>query len=261
MEDLLISNNEKYKTLTCCHTDNRDCECYKCLQDGFYQTPESYNCAKKLNCYVLNYVPSFTSEIIHYLNNSKILETNFIDKTVNILSLGCGCATDLMALNFYINTKKLNIKIKYHGIDKSDLWLRKTFENATFEQKDVLIDGLDLSDVDIVFINKLFSTLHTQNFHNEFIQILTNSIQNQLKTNSFLIFNDINSNKKGRDIFDKKISKLFNTKRRYFFTDCPYFESHWLPISDKKIFFNIPDNLSYRPSSKIGKVIIFEYKK
>ena len=115
MIDILHSCNEQLKTLPCCHGEEHDCNCYYCLREGFYIKPDEYTCFKKLCYYVINYGPSFASEIYHYLVKSKIID-EFIaqNKTeLKIVSLGCGFGPDMYAIEKYKSDNSLPISISY----------------------------------------------------------------------------------------------------------------------------------------------------
>lgn len=47
------------QSMFCCHEDDRDCNCYSCLYEGFNTVPDEYDCAKKMNYYVLKYGSSY----------------------------------------------------------------------------------------------------------------------------------------------------------------------------------------------------------
>lgn len=114
--------------------------------------PDSYDCEKKVNYYVLNYGPSFASEIYHYLAFTQVLEEFESKRKLKILSLGCGFAPDLIALKKYIKDKQLVIQIEYCGIDKSDSWnsARYSTENAEFIEGDVT-KSLNMDGYDFIF--------------------------------------------------------------------------------------------------------------
>lgn len=211
MKKILSICNDIYKVQPCCHGDGRACNCYNCLRAGFYsEMPDTYECLKKLYYYVMNYGPAYASEIYHYLSKSQILENNFAGKSLRIISLGCGFSPDFIALVRYIDTNNLKIKLTYIGLDIEPSWnkLRVTDSRAQYFECD-LLSGFDLTSYNLVFINKLYSTLKQNNNMKPFMDILIQQIKNTLPSNSFLVFNDINHLNMGRDKFDSSIKDLF----------------------------------------------------
>lgn len=269
MKELLLKCNKKYGELECCHSNGRPCACNECLRGGFYGGgPECYNCEKKMHYYVLNYGPSYASEIYHYLSESKILEiVSRGKKSINVLSLGCGFAPDLLAIRKYIADNRLSVHIDYHGIDESSSWnnVRIKDPHASFENGDVT-SSLDFTGYDLIFIVKLFSTLKGLGKHRSFLELLTDSITRQLGPESVIVFVDVNLDSKGRDIFNPHISRLFQAARRYRFDPEGYgrFSRGWITLGIRRNVFEIPGGLSFPPSNTpllvTGDTICFEYR-
>lgn len=262
MIELLNRCNTYRANNGCCHTDGRACNCYPCLQSGFYGMPDHYDCRKKLCYYVLNYGPSYASEIYHYLAASQILESFVPRGVVNILSLGCGFAPDLIAIDKYIRNNNLQLRVNYTGVDASDCWQPSRYVNATsvFHTGDVAA-YMRMNGFDIVFMVKLFSTLLQNNQHQQFLQLLHTTITNELSAGSYLVFNDVNSWKKGRDIFHNSIRQHFTGLRQYYFADPPYHGDNWIHIPSQQIAFDIPANLTVNPLREIRQTVVFEYRK
>jgi hypothetical protein len=263
MNSLLLQCDKNYNSLPCCHPEPYQCNCSDCMRKDFHERPDIYNCEKKANYYVLNYGPSFTSEIYHYFTASQILENNFNQKTVNILSLGCGFAPDLLALERYIFNNNLSINFHYHGLEISPAWIttRSSHTNTTFLIEDVS-NNINFTDFDIIFIVKLFSTLRKNNLHNQFLISLNNAISSQLVSNSYVIFIDINSIHMGRDDFHDSVKGLFGSYHQYYSGyQPPYYESSWTKIEQQDIVFSIPDSLCITPLREIRNNIFFEYRK
>jgi hypothetical protein len=262
MIDILNKCSAQYSLLVCCHP-KPNCDCLKCLPDGFFGNDDNYSCEKKQYSYVMRYGSIFASEIYHYLEHSQILEQNFTNSTVKVLSLGCGFAPDLIALQKYINDKQLSVQYEYTGIDISDSWnnIRISDDNVMYCTDNVL-SGFDLSDYDIVFVVKLYSALRKITSHNKFIDILKNQIKNKLKSGAFLIFDDFNSVNMGRDEFDEKISGLFSSKKYFYFNvGGAHHEAGYDSIPGVNNVFNIPDKLIISPEKEVKRDVIFEYKK
>jgi hypothetical protein len=262
MIDILNNCSAQYSLLGCCHP-RQNCDCLKCFPDGFFGNDDNYSCEKKQYSYVIRYGPIFASEIYHYLGHSQILEKNYNNKIINILSLGCGFAPDLLALQKYINDKQLSIQFEYTGIDITDSWnnIRISDDNAIYGTENVL-SGFDLSDYDIIFVVKLYSALRKFGHHNKFMEILKKQITNKLKNGAFLIFDDFNSCNMGRDEFDEKISGLFSSKKYFYFNvGGAHHEASYESIPGLNNVFNIPDHLIISPEKEVKRDVIFEYRK
>jgi hypothetical protein len=261
MIDILERCDKLYKKEKCCHTKRR-CNCYSCLNEGFFVTSDTYECFKKHLYYVMNYGPSYSSEIYNYLKHSQILENNFNNKNIKILSLGCGFAPDLIALEKYIENENLDINFEYTGLDASTGWskIRNQASNVNYITIDINT-GFDLSEYDIVFIVKLFSTLYNNDLDGPFLTILQDQITNNLKNGSFLIFIDVNSCYEGRDIFNGLVKNLFTSSKLFFYNVRGAYQDNFEEIQYTNITFDVPDSVSISPLMELNKTIVFEYKK
>lgn len=263
MDHLLLECNKNLETMPCCHKDKRVCNCYNCLKGGFFEGQDSYNCKKKLSYYVVNYGPSFASELYHYFDKSHILETlSARNSGIKILSLGCGFAPDLVAISKYLEMKTLSINYTYHGIDLSQNWdcCRYTNKYATFSIDDVL-SNITLENYDLIFVTKLFSTLKKNKQHLLFRKTLIDAISTQMLSESVLVFCDINSKWEGRDLFDNYVENEFNSVRRYCFTNPKYTPSNCTVIQNTDVVFKIPNGLKISPLMSTTNVVCFEYTK
>jgi len=183
-------------------------------------------------------------------------------QNIKILSLGCGLGPDLFAINKYIEDTRSRTRVRYIGADKQAAWsrIRIAQENAKFEQKDVL-EGLDLSRYDLIFLCKLISTLKRNNKVNEFYSILTNAINSTLHSDCCLVFVDVNSCHTGRDEFCRIITPLFSTVRQFYFDTPPYIDRGWRLIPNNHVVFDIPNEISISPLRLVAKDVVFEYWK
>lgn len=267
MKDFILQCEKKYKALPCCKSDSRAvvCNCSICMQAGFYIGGlDTYDCEKKVHYYVLNYGPSYASEVYYYLSESKILE-HFasLNKKIKILSLGCGFAPDLLAITEYISVNQLSVDFEYYGIDKSTSWANARYfsPNASFQNGDVT-SLIDLTDYDLVFVVKLFSTLKRHGEHTKFLSVFTNAVQTQLKSGGVVVFIDVNDRDVGRDEFDQAINgNCENSVTKYRFDGYGIYSVGWVTIGKKNIVFSIPSGLQISPLSTTGKTICFEYVK
>ena len=260
MNYILTNCNNIYITEKCCHKDYRQCNCYDCLSSSFYGSIDSYNCLKKLCYYTMNYGPSYCSEIYHLLNQAKLIEHS--DKNpINILSLGCGFGSDLIALKKYFQNNNINRALNYLGLDKEPLWnnIRLPSMYKYFKVHDVLT-GFDLSNQDIIFINKLYSTLLSIKKNKCFLKILKKEVLN-MKEGSILIFNDINHIDKGRDNFDYEMTRCFSDVKRYFFNINGAYKGNYIEITGTQNICTIPNTLSVSPKTDVFKTVFFIYYK
>lgn len=208
--------------------ENKNGNCLLCTQNNFRSmNNDTYDCLKKLCTYTMFYGPLYVNEIYNFLVQSNFLKSyieqqrNIIKSNpiygfnnltpndsipiyLNIMSLGCGFGPDDIALNKYRdNHLDWNVNFNYFGYDKEPLWNFITQNNALPITRDLLM-GMNFENVEnvnILFINKLFSTLRNFNLGEDFLAILSGALEN-LSTGSFVIFNDINNRVEGRDVFD-----------------------------------------------------------
>jgi hypothetical protein len=264
MFDQVLSQCEQnVLSMICCHDDERICNCYNCLYAGFRVTPDTYNCEKKNNYYVLKYGSSYISEIYHYLDNSQIIESFGADN-INILSLGCGFCPDYYAISQYITDKGLGVHFHYNGLEYSAAWgtTRLSHANAICTQAD-LLNPFSFQNIHIIMLNKVFSTIFRHEFANEFLFNLSNAINTSMQQNSILVFNDINHIAMGRDLFDKSISPLFSISniKKYYTDNPPYTESTWKKIPQNFLVSPITALPFIEPIDFINRNVFFEYRK
>jgi hypothetical protein len=233
------------------------------LYSGFREKPDEYNCEKLTNYYVLKYGSSYISEIYHYLENSKIIES-LGNTTINVLSLGCGFCPDYFAISQYITDKNLSVQFQYTGLEQSSAWntTRLSFPNANCFQAD-LLKPFSFENIHIIMLNKVFSTIFRHGTANTFLFNLSNAINNSMLLDSILVFNDINHIKMGRDFFDTRISQLFSNQkiRKYYTDNPPYTEPAWEKIPQNHVVFPMTALPFIEPINFINRNVFFEYKK
>jgi hypothetical protein len=241
--------NNKYK----------DGDCFKCLRNSFFEKKlDTYDCLKKLSLYVLYYGELYVKEIYHFLDSSGLLEKNYLfsKKMINILSLGAGFCPDNIAVEQYIDKKNLNLEYNYYGFDiergwreirndkniKLANWRTNTTDTSEILPKirSVLYD-MNFSNYDIIFINKLFSTL-VNHGQNELFLYKFNSALKSLPQASLVILNDRNEFRIIEE-FNNNIDKSLQLIARY------YIEAPCSPyIKDFKEI-----NFHYNSLNKLGK--------
>lgn len=243
IERITQKANERYVNHKCndCLYLNCTSSCEKCLEychyperaikDGFEK--RDYNCLNMIDFYVCKYSYKNATEIIRaFLCMKKIIENN----TINILSLGCGPCSELMAID---TIKKRNLitfdKIFYKGIEVNiEIWkniysdINSNFAENYIKNEDVInISNFEIyfmnDAVNIICINYLLSTIQRckPDSINSFLNSLACSINNS-KKKIIVLFNDINLsiNYEGgiREYFDTFASKLigYSSKEIHF---------------------------------------------
>lgn len=264
MTDILNRCDALYKKELDCSDKNERYKkggCLECTQKNFrISNNDTYDCLKKLCTYTMYYGPIYINEIYSFLKESKIIENNFLElnRPINVMSLGCGFAPDDIALHKYINTYLVgkNVHFNYEGYDIEPLWNFITQTDAKPITYNVL-DGINLQDINILFINKLFSTLKNLGLHNDFLKILRNALE-QLPSGSFVVFNDVNHYERGRDDFDKFMnSNNLKCINKYYFDG--YSGDYTYITMDSNICYII-DNPSIK-AKELNQTIIFLYQK
>ena len=183
---IIEENIQTYDT----YKDNN--KCLACLQYNYNPSGnDKYDCLVKVAYYSIFYGRLYVSEIYYFLKRSQILEKIMNKKKdIKVLSLGCGFMPDLIAIDKYKNDMWLkDVEIGYQGYDIEALWKEIVLCPQCFEIKDVVNDSFDCTDVDIVFINKLFSSLNSDLEKTLFLENFI-SATNNLPANSLIIFND-----------------------------------------------------------------------
>lgn len=268
MIDILNRCDELINQLDDCQDIEERQNCPTCMSTSFYNpNMDTYNCLKKLAYYTINYGPIYISEIYHFLNKSKLLETIIEENgdpetlDLNIKSFGCGFAPDDIALNKYRKNNNLNnLNFNYFGSDIEPLWKYITNTNAVPIIHDVL-DGISFNNVNIVFLNKIFSTLKNHDLADDFLEKLEDAIIN-LPEGSYLVFNDINNNKMGRDDFhDFAINTELTLVKKYYFNVEGAYTGDFSAIDDINNICIIPETLTHSPKEVVNKTVIFLYKK
>lgn len=250
--------------LNCEEFDEKE-SCLKCLTSSFYsQNSDTYNCLKKLATYTIEYGSMYVSEIYHFLEESQLFQKHFKEKDkINILSLGCGFKPDYIAVKKYLTNKDIEIKVEYKGHDIEPLWndIINDIDNLTpIDVKDI-IDGFDCNNIDILFMNKVFSTLKNCGTETDFLDTFQDEIDN-LKVGSFIIFNDINNRDMGRDTFDTFATEnSLEVVGKFFFNREGAYTVNYTSIESSHNICNIPDDISFTPRDAPTKAIFFLYKK
>jgi hypothetical protein len=261
------NKHQGYKCINHCSHDNANCSgfCSSCMEELTWNKANgrtNYNCENLTAYYVCKFLNRFSSEIYHAINSSFIAEKLINFEKFNILSLGCGPCSDVIAFDtFNITNMSKPVDIYYRGIDIAKSWqyihqkLKKLAEenNYTeplFSYSDVfkkIKDG-PIKDVNILVVQNLISTFKRTGSDeklSDFINNLTENVINYMPNNSVIIINDINSINLLRDKWLSVVkSKLESSPRRgryhILYFDKNYGNTSWLQHTNDKIIFDYP---------------------
>lgn len=192
------------------HHCNRNCK--TCLDDLHFHKNlirDDYNCEHLLDYYVCRYSYKYCSEMIYALEQVDLSSFPYL----NILSLGCGGAADLMAFDYM----KYSKKIAYAGFDRNPSWekihnrIEKQYEDRSvvfYRGIDVLkyFDTHTIPRCNVLSIEYLISffykTLGKDGMRDWFKTLVEKIIQLKPENSPLLvIINDVDSINTGRDTF------------------------------------------------------------
>lgn len=235
-------------------------KCLDCVRDSYKPNGnDKYDCLIKLAHYTIYYSISYVSEIYYFLKKSQILEKIINNKKdIKVLSLGCGFMPDLIAIDKYKNDMWLEgIEIYYQGYDIEALWEEIALCPQCLGVKDVVNDNFDCTDVDIIFVNKLFSTLKRNELHMDFLCNFKNQLED-LPIGSFIVYNDVNHEKEGRDIFNKCVSNKSYELVQKFYTKG--FNNGYKEL-EVNFICDFPNDSQIKPKDYLNETVFFLYQK
>jgi len=116
--------------------------------------------------YLLRYLPAYVTE--YYTIYKDIMNINYIDSEVNILSIGSGCALDYYGAYFAsLNNRLVGEDIRYTGIDKTEWDYRINLGNKeiNFYNQDIgLLDRLYACNYNVIIFPKSIGEFDSQLF-------------------------------------------------------------------------------------------------
>lgn len=252
------------------HESNQKCNdyeergnCISCVTNSFNGlNNDNYNCLEKLAYYTIYFGPMYVSEIYHFLRESQIIEKKFLqlDRPINIISLGCGFGPDYIALLKYCKDKWLDVEINYKGYDIEPLWgnISSAIIHNIPELKNIVEDDFDCSETDIIFMNKVFSTLKNNKLHNDFLSNFKDQLE-FLPNGSLVVYNDINYFET-RDKFEKfMLQNAFQCKQKYYAYKS--YGENWIKLENDNNIIKLPDNLPVSPRTNSVDLVFFIYEK
>lgn len=211
-------------------------DCEKCLD--YIHNPNhaksgapdrKYDCTHMADFYTCKYSCRYTSEIMYAIE--RCLDLHSL-KELKVLSFGCGPCTDLFAID---ELRKRNVltydKLEYRGVDYSKnvwRWIHrdiKSFESDDCSIKFYYEDACDLINKieagnwtpNVIVFQYVFSDMqkHTDvQSINNFINTFAQYYNKKVKSNTYIILNDINLGRSyggGREFFDRLLGKLNNS--------------------------------------------------
>lgn len=230
-EEIFKYCDEKYKNGKCkacnhpsgtCKCNDEKCEytCAYCLEDIHHGKEKyrrkEYNCERLTYFYVGRYLPKYVSEMSYLIENSLSPQEN---DNLNILSVGCGPCSELMAfenLGFDVN--------KYIGIDYNKTWANihnkiKEVINKSTQDNDKIkyyyddfinLEIEDFKDVNVLVLNYVLSSFeHSDNTRilKNFIPKIKELIEKKTSSPFYILINDIEqewgSNLYANDLLDE----------------------------------------------------------
>jgi len=223
-------------------------DCKTCLSNIFFNYEHrlrTYKCLPITYSYVERYTNIFASEIYRILFQYDDIWNNISNK--NIVSIGCGPATELIAIEKIMRDKAVQPTCQYMGFDPNNIWssvwniLTNIFQShniqLSFIDSMLSIDNPVLKNTKLLILNHVVSDVfkHAQNPKVDIINFLQNDITpiiQQMPIDSFILINDINSFRMGRDEIEKWAHSIINTS----IIEIGYFENVEHPNSQ----FNTP---------------------
>ena len=235
--------DERYRSHHCercsysIHCPN-DCE--KCLE--YIHFPQNapverkYDCKRMMDFYVCKYAHKYTSELIYALSMLRDLRTR---RHLNVLSIGCGPCTDLLALDYLVSNRKYNAStIDYRGVEiNTEIWsnIHNDLFNMLPQDWDFKIIPSDICDCidillcqdwkpDLIVMQYVFSDMR-KNTQPQKISTMIKSLARYIdscKKNTYVVCNDINLSTHysgGREYFDLLYNEMItqSTAHRFHF--------------------------------------------
>ena len=239
-----------------------------------------YDCPKMLYHYVCQFSYLYASEIQHSFIEEKDYLKDF--PYYHMLSLGCGAAVDLMALENFCDNEGYEQHISYFGIDSNNYWnniqrkIERYCDENNISRRFLCADAIKIlksnaiNDANIIVISYMISYLYNNGQIKEvdsFIDYLVeNAVLKKKKDQKMLIvINDLNTYKKGRDHFshiseriEKKGVKFLRRKYKYFDTgDLFNGQKIGEPYTGETCLYDIPERIknNYHARSNGQKTI------
>ncbi|MCQ2364259.1 MAG: hypothetical protein MJ051_01725 [Akkermansia sp.] len=186
--------------------------CLSCLKHVHFGDAhqQKYWCNKMIDLYVPQFIYAYASEIYYALEK---LYCGHAPTQIKVVSIGCGAAPDLLALE-KMNSEK-NIGFEYIGIDLNEYWepyhrvINDSSLNACVYHADIcsLSESLQeqLKSCDLLILQYFLSAVFdkvTRRVPEEIINAIYKSVVHYMPEGSAVIVNDLNSDYMGRPQWD-----------------------------------------------------------
>jgi hypothetical protein len=189
--------------------------CLGCLCKIFFEQEHrmrTYKCLPITYYYIKRFTDAFASEIYRILFQYDDIWNNIINK--NIVSIGCGPATELIAIEKVMRDKSLQTTCQYVGFDLNGIWssvwdiltniLQLHNMQISFQSNNLSANNPVLHNTKLLILNHVVSDVfkHSQIPRIDTYNFLQNDITpliQQMPIDSFILINDVNSFKMGRD--------------------------------------------------------------
>ena len=259
--------------------------CQNCLDRIFWQDEYRhlrYSCKPITYYYVLRYLNRYASEMNYIFNHFSFWNNNFGHK--NIVSIGSGPACEFVGFEFVFRARATNMdSCHFYAYEMNPIWsdvqhflsdivetqspaVNLFFKNENFDETDSLA-----GDIDIVILNYVLSDIHKHSEKEgadfvlsgrdfeveEYLESRIQPILNRMKSGSYLIINDTNSNNMGRDAIETWVDELtgfdihkfvFNYSSRYseqkFKTNCKVLPKESLKFQSSEDISFFTDSIS-----------------
>lgn len=235
LDQLVRLCNDRYQIQRCegC-TYGTHCprSCEKCLE--YIHFPDrapverKYDCKRMADFYVCKYAHKYTSELIYAFSWLKDLK---VKKRLNVLSIGCGPCTDLLALSHLVRAGEYGfVTLDYKGIEvNTEIWnniyddiydLKPQSWSFEVIPRDICdyIETLQRQNwkPDLIVMQYVFSDMRKHTDPQNIAALIKSLARyvDSCKKNTYVVCNDINLSidyNGGREYFDR----LYNRMRTY----------------------------------------------
>lgn len=215
-------NNTPCSHSNCNHTCIQNGYCIECLNDiltndnSRISRLRNYSCDNITYSYVLRYLNRYASEIYKLF-----IKTKFIyQPVINMISLGCGPATELIGFEAIYHQVNPTGMLNYLGFDTNNIWNNcqnalvnifnsNSYVTCQFPNQILLPDNPIIHKTNLFVLNYVLSHIHKHvdsddiYFRNkavtDFLDNVVSPIFDGLPSNSILLINDTNSYYLGRN--------------------------------------------------------------
>lgn len=243
ISELVRSCDERYQSRRCIDCSySRYCphDCEKCLE--YIHFPQRapaerrYDCKRMMDFYVCKYAHKYTSELIYAFSMLRDLQTR---RHLNVLSIGCGPCTDLLALNHLQSDGTYNFStIDYRGVEiNTEIWsdIYNDISDMIPRNWSFEIIPEDICDYveillqhnwkpDLIIMQYVFSDMHKHTMPQKIATMIRSLAQyiDSCDINTYVVCNDINLSIDyggGREYFDRLYNRMHThaTSHRFHF--------------------------------------------